>query len=103
MIKRILDYNTKEELVNPDLSLGCIIETTYAPPEAYATIDGVTKVALADDDYEDVLLYRRYTDEELESIASAKLIEINRTSIDALPDAVAELSQLVSYLVERIG
>lgn len=93
---RVLDELTYEELVNPDMSAGTTWPTTYAPPEAYATIDGVNKVALADEDYEEVLIYHRYTADELERFEQAEIAEEESALMATVPDAIAELSAMTS-------
>lgn len=63
---RTLDDITYDEVTNPDLTAGYVSEPTmYAPRDAYTTIDNITKFALDEDDYEEVLLYHRWTPEEI--------------------------------------
>lgn len=93
---RIIDELTNQEITNPDLTRGVLYETIWASPEAYATIDDVTKFALADDDYETVQLYHVYTDAEIEQQAYDKELNAKHELMNALPDAVADLSDLVS-------
>jgi hypothetical protein len=67
---RTIDSATNADLVGePDPSAGELVACRWAPPEAYATIDDVEKFALSDDDYEDVMLYRRFEPWELEAAA----------------------------------
>lgn len=93
---RIIDELTNQEITNPDLSVGVLFETLWASPEAYATIDDKTKFALSDDDYEQVQLYHVYTEAELEQQALDKERNARSELMNALPDAVADLSDLVS-------
>ena len=93
---RIIDELTNQEITNPDLSVGVLFETLWASPEAYATIDDKTKFALSDDDYEQVQLYHVYTEAELEQQALDKERNAQSELMNALPDAVAGLSDLVS-------
>ena len=93
---RIIDELTNQEITNPDLSVGVLFETLWASPEAYATIDDKTKFALSDDDYEQVQLYHVYTEAELEQQALDKERNAQSELMNALPEAVADLSDLVS-------
>jgi hypothetical protein len=63
----------------------------WASPEAYATIDNVTKFALADDDYEEVQLYVRYSDADIEAM--------NAEDPQAVTDAaICELYEMIGAL-----
>lgn len=89
---RILSDIDYQELTDPDLTAGYTMETVWASPEAYATIDGITKHALADEDYEVVQMYHQWTEQELaerERAASA-------ITIDELAAAVAELAAIMT-------
>lgn len=93
---RIIDEITQLEIENPDLSVGELRQAIWASPEAYETIDNVTKFALADEDYEEVQIYHVWTDEDVEANEGA-VLEIEKEALmDSLPDAVADLSQAVS-------
>lgn len=93
---RIIDEITQLEIENPDLSVGELRQAIWASPEAYKTIDNVTKFALADDDYEEVQIYHIWTDEDI-SFHNETILKIEKeVIIDSLPDAVADLSQAVS-------
>lgn len=63
---RVIDEKTNLELTDPDLETGYTYETVWASPEAYATIDNIEKFALDDEDYEVVLMYHVYTQDELD-------------------------------------
>lgn len=93
---RIIDEITQQEIENPDMTAGVLREMRWASPEAYATIDNVTKFALVDSDYEDVLIYHAYTDDEIAQREEAEAQEEHQELINTLPDAVAELSEMVS-------
>ena len=93
---RIIDQDTNTEITNPDLSVGELRECVWASPEAYASIDNVTKFALDDSDYETVMLYHRYTEEDIRMREEGVLAQEKQELMDALPDAVAELSEAVS-------
>lgn len=94
---RIIDRDTNQEVTNPDLAIGELSESTmWASPEAYATIDNVEKFALDDADYEEVQLYHVWTAEEIAQREEAERQQEHQEIMDALPDAVADLSVMVS-------
>ena len=64
---RIVDEYTGKELTEAqiDTARGVLVEAMRAKPGAYETIDNVRKFALSDKDYEAVMVYRAYTEEEL--------------------------------------
>lgn len=94
---KIINVDTNQEIVNPDLSIGELsTQSMWASPEAYATIDNVTKFALDESDYEIVQFYHAWTDEELERIEKSKNEQEHREIMESLPDAIAELSSMVS-------
>lgn len=93
---RIIDEITYQELTNPDLTIGELRRTIWASPEAYTTIDNVTKFALDDSDYEEVQLYHVWTAEEIAQREECERQAEQQELINALPDAVAELSEMVS-------
>lgn len=94
---KYIDYNTKQEITNPDLTIGELTSPVmWASPEAYATIDNVTKFALDEDDYEEVQLYHVWTADEIAEREEGERQAEQQELINALPDAVAELSEMVS-------
>lgn len=93
---RIIDESTQQEIANPDLTAGYLYETVWASPDAYATIDNVTKFALSDDDYEEVQLYHVWTADEIAQREEAERQQEHQEIMDALPDAIADLSEMVS-------
>ena len=93
---RIIDQNTQREITNPDLSVGYLIECEWASPEAYATIDNVNKLALDKSDYEIVKIYHRFTPEEITWMEESERQQEHQELMDSLPDAVADLSVMVS-------
>lgn len=97
---RIVDSITREDISNPDLTAGWLCDGTVAKPGAFESIDNVTKFALADDDYERVQVYHAYTAEELAEREEAERDADYQAIMDSLPDAIAELSMLVSELME---
>ena len=97
---RIIDEITNEEIKKPDLASGELHDAIWASPEAYATIDDVTKFALDDDDYEEVQIYHRWTADEIAQREAAEAEAAKQELIDALPDAIAELSEIVSNIME---
>lgn len=93
---RIIDETTQREVTNPDLTIGELKDAIWARPEAYATIDNVTKFALDDSDYETVQLYHRWTSEEIAQREESKRQQEHQELMDSLPDAMADLSEMVS-------
>lgn len=94
---RIIDEITQHEVTDPDLTVGYLsAPTMWASPEAYATIDNVEKFALADEDFEEVQLYHVWTEEEIAQREEAERQEEHRELMDSLPDAIADLSEMVS-------
>lgn len=94
---RIIDDKTFQEVANPDLTVGYLTEPTmWASPEAYATIDNVTKFALTEDDYEEVKFYHVWTAEEIAQREQDIKDAEHREIMDSLPDALADLSLMVS-------
>lgn len=93
---KIIDEITQQVITEPDLTAGELQNAVWASPEAYATIDNVTKHALDDDDYEEVQLYHVWTDDEIAQREAAEAEAAKREIMGALPDAVAELSEAVS-------
>lgn len=93
---RIIDEKTNQEITNPDLSIGVLRTTTWASPEAYATIDNVTKFALDESDYEQVQIYHVWTAEEIAQREAAEQQAEQQEIMNALPDALADLSLDVS-------
>lgn len=93
---RIIDEITQQEITNPDLSAGELSESRWARPEAYASIDNVTKFALDEIDYETVQIYHKWTPEELAEKEASEAEQDRQEIMDSLPDALAELSLAVS-------
>lgn len=100
---KIIDELTNKEITNPDLTKGICRETVWASPEAYASIDDVTKFALSEDDYETVQMYHVWTDEEIAAKEQSAKEAEKRELMDALPDAVSDLSEVVSTDSENVG
>lgn len=94
---RIIDKETQTEIIDPDLTIGELSNPVmWASPDAYATIDNVTKFALTDEDYEEVQLYHVWTPDEIAWRERAAEEAEHQEIMDALPDAVADLSEMVS-------
>lgn len=93
---RIINEITQQEITNPDLTNGELSESLWARPEAYASIDNVTKFALDDSDYEVVKIYHAYTEEEIAEREESERQRERQEIIDLLPDAFADLSEVVS-------
>ena len=83
-----IDYT---ELTDPDLTAGELRETVWASPEAYASIDNVTKHALSDEDYETVQLYHRWTEQELAERAAGVAMAERQAIINGLPEVVSAM------------
>lgn len=94
---KIINEATQHEVTNPDLTIGELsTPTMWASPEAYATIDNMTKFALDDSDFEEVRLYHVWTADEIAQREEGERQAEQQELINALPDAVAELSEMVS-------
>ena len=85
---RILDFDTFEEINIPEEIDGYFVSGTYASPEAYDSIDNITKFALNADDYENVIYYHKYSEQEKEEQKKVKDQEDEQSSIDI---AICEL------------
>lgn len=86
---RYIDSETNLEIQNPDLEAGYIVETDWAPMEAYETIDNVSKFALEPSDYERVMLYRAWTQEEVARRADSDSYVARQALINGLPEVVS--------------
>lgn len=53
---RIIDFRTDEDIIDPDLDLGQLVESTCIKKDA-TPIDDIAKFAWEDDDYEPCMLY----------------------------------------------
>ena len=53
---RIIDFQSNEDVADPDLNVGRLVESTCIKKDA-TPIDDVTKFAWDDDDYEPCMLY----------------------------------------------
>ena len=86
---RILDEYTGEELTEAqaDPARGVLAEAMRAKPGAYGTIDNVRKFALSAEDYEAVMVYRAYTEEEL----AERELQAAQSAYDAARDEWEEL------------
>ena len=95
---------------NPDLYKGVLTETTRVK-EGAAPIDNKTKWAWDEDDYETVLVWREYTDEEFALVTKPTVDDVtdaladisdtvstNADDLSTISDAIAELSELVATL-----
>lgn len=60
---RILDEQGNE-IENPDLEIGYLVNEKIVKPGAYETIDNMKKFVLADDDYEEIIRYRVIDEQE---------------------------------------
>lgn len=85
---RIIDDKTKQEITNPDLTVGVLFDGEYVSPEAYAAIDNVTKFAIDDSDYEQVQYYHRWTPEEIAQREQAEAEAARQAVINAMPETL---------------
>lgn len=109
---RILnDDNVEIQESDIDLSIGeCHIEF-YVDPSAYDTIDNITKFALDDSDYEEILRYHVYTQAEIEMFNRAheeqKKQEILEKMIAEVPQTIEAHSEMINditlIIAEMIG
>lgn len=102
---RIIDRDTNQQVTNPDLTIGELsAPTMWASPEAYATIDNVTKFALYDSDYEEVQLYHVWTADEIAQReadqAEAAKRETREAMLDELPETLADSDAAICELYE---
>ena len=86
---RIIDEYTGKELTDAqiDPARGVLVEAMRAKPGAYETIDNVRKFALSAEDYEAVMVYRAYTEEEL----AERELQAAQSAYDAARDEWEEL------------
>lgn len=97
---RIVDENMNE-LFNPDLTVGRLEPAVVIKPDA-VPIDNVTKHAWADDDYELVKIYRRYSQAELDAIEAEKNKKTDAERIAALEEQLAAAKNLLA-VEERVA
>lgn len=95
---RIIDEDGNE-VENPDLTKGELVDTLYAPPEAYDTIDNVTKFALEPEEFEHLYVYKELTDEQL---ADRKRSQELRDAQQNLPETQASTDDAICALYEQI-
>lgn len=100
---KIYDSETGEELTEEqaDTQRGVISEAMRAKPGAYETIDNVRKFALSAEDYESVMVYRAYTDEELaerEMQAAQSAYDAAREEWEELLESLFSADSLADFL-----
>lgn len=90
---RIIDEYTGKELKEAqiDPERGVLVEAMRAKPGAYETIDNVRKFALSAEDYEAVMVYRAYTEEEL----AERELQAAQSAYDAARDEWEELLESI--------
>lgn len=90
---RIIDEYTGKELneAQIDHARGVLVEAMRAKPGAYDTIDNVRKFALSAEDYEAVMVYRAYTEEELAELE----LQAAQSAYDAARDEWEELLESI--------
>lgn len=100
---RIVDEYTGKELTEAqvDPARGVLVEAMRAKPGAYDTIDNVRKFALAAEDYEAVMVYRAYTEEELaerELQAAQSAYDESREEWEELLESLFSADSLADFL-----
>lgn len=100
---RIIDEYTGKELTEAqiDPARGVLVEAMRAKPGAYDTIDNVRKFALAAEDYEAVMVYRAYTEEELaerELQAAQSAYDESREEWEELLESLFSADSLADFL-----
>lgn len=100
---RIIDECTGKELTEAqiDTARGVLVEAMRAKPGAYETIDNVRKFALSDEDYEAVMVYRAYTEEELaerELQAAQSAYDESREEWEELLESLFSADSLTDFL-----
>ena len=100
---RIIDDETGKELTEAqaDPARGILSEAMRTKPGAYDTIDNVSKFALSDEDYEAVMVYRKYTEEELaerELQAAQSAYDAAREEWEELLESIFSADSLADFL-----
>ena len=100
---KIYDEND-QVIIDPDLEVGELRQETRIKPDAIP-IDNKTKFAWDDDDYEDILRYHVWTQDELAEIAKRKAetakAEAREAFIESAPDIQAEQDTTICDLYEQ--
>lgn len=98
---RLIDENGNDILEEDcDLTIGQIIETDYVSPEAYDSIDNVTKFALDEDDFEHVRMYRKYTEMDYAAKELGEKQEQREEMLEALPGNLSDIDDAICALYE---
>lgn len=97
---RILnDDNIEIQESDIDLSIGECHKEFYVEPSAYDTIDNITKFALDDDDYEEIIRYHVWTEQELAWMEEGRLRrekeEAREKLLTELPQTLDEHSEMI--------
>lgn len=100
---RIIDEYTGKELTEAqiDHARGVLVEAMRAKQGAYDTIDNVRKFALSAEDYEAVMVYRAYTEEELaerELQAAQSAYDESREEWEELLESLFSADSLADFL-----
>lgn len=94
---RIIDEITQQEITDPDLTVGELWDNkAWVSPEAYANAKSSGSIAVPDDAYEHVQIYHVLTEGDIAEREESELQQERQEMMDALPDAVADLSEMVS-------
>lgn len=101
----MLIYDENDQLItDPDLDIGELRQEIRIKPDA-TPIDNETKFAWYDDDYEDILRYHVWTQEELAEIAEREAetaqAEAREAFLDSAPDIQSEQDAAICELYEQ--
>lgn len=102
----MLIYDENDQLITgPDLDIGELRQEIRIKPDA-TPIDNETKFAWYDNDYEDILRYHVWTQEELAEIAEREAetaqAEAREAFLASAPDIQAEQDAAICELYEMI-
>lgn len=101
---KIYDEND-QVIIDPDLEVGELRQETRIKPDAIQ-IDNKKKFAWDDDDYEDILRYHVWTQEELSEMAEREAetaqAEAREAFLASAPDIQAEQDAAICELYEMI-
>lgn len=95
---RVIDEITEQEIFDePDLTVGELFyNPSWVSKAAYERAEAEGLPTVLDSDYEEVLLYHVWTEDELAERESRGIAAEFQEIMDSLPDAVADLSEMVS-------
>lgn len=100
---RLIDENGNDILEKDcDLSAGEIVETDYASPEAYESIDNVAKFALEPGDFERVRMYRKYKEIDYQLIEDNEKIQEREELLSNLPGTLSTIDDALCFMFEMM-